>query len=83
MASSHRDLFTKTGVAPSQVGVLVVNCSLFSPTPSLAAHIMNHFKMASSVLSFNLGGMGCSGGGGWFIAAAAAAGAAAQCMSKP
>lgn len=40
--------------------MLVVNCSLFCPTPSLAALIMNAFKMPSSTLSFNLGGMGCS-----------------------
>lgn len=56
-----RDLFEKTGVKPSQVGILVVNCSLFVPTPSWCAHIMNTFKMSSDTLSFNLGGMGCSG----------------------
>jgi len=56
-----RDLFEKTGVKPSQVGILVVNCSLFVPTPSWCAHIMNHFKMSGNTLSFNLGGMGCSG----------------------
>lgn len=55
-----RDLFEKTGVKPSQVGILVVNCSLFVPTPSWCAHIMNHFKMSGNTLSFNLGGMGCS-----------------------
>jgi hypothetical protein len=59
--SGRRDLFAKTGVKPSQIGVLIVNCSLFVPTPSWCAHIMNHFKMGSNVLSFNLGGMGCSG----------------------
>lgn len=57
----RRNLFDKTGVKPSQVGILVVNCSLHNPTPSWCAHIMNHFKMGSDVLSFNLGGMGCSG----------------------
>lgn len=61
--NSRRELFDKTGVKPSQVGILVVNCSLFVPTPSWCAHIMNTFKMSSNVLSFNLGGMGCSGGG--------------------
>lgn len=55
------ELFEKTGIKPSQIGILVVNCSLFVPTPSWCAHVMNHFKMGGNVLSFNLGGMGCSG----------------------
>jgi predicted naringenin-chalcone synthase len=55
------DLLEKTGIKPSQVGILVVNCSLFCPTPSLCAHIMNHFKMDRNTITYNLGGMGCSG----------------------
>lgn len=35
-------------------------CSLFNPTPSLSACIMNHFKMGSKTINYNLGGMGCS-----------------------
>jgi hypothetical protein len=38
-------------------------CSLFNTTPSLAATIMNHFKMGSNTLSYNISGMGCSAGG--------------------
>ena len=45
-----------------QVDVLIVNCSLFNPTPSLSAMIVNHFKMRSNVVTYNLGGMGCSAG---------------------
>ena len=41
---------------------MIVNCSLFNPTPSLSAMIVNHFKMKSSVVSYNLSGMGCSAG---------------------
>ena len=40
----------------------MVNCSLFNPTPSLSAMIINHFKMKSNIVSYNLGGMGCSAG---------------------
>jgi 3-ketoacyl-CoA synthase len=58
---SCRELFEKTGVKPSQIGIVIVNCSLFVPTPSWCAHIQHSFKMRSDVLSFNLGGMGCSG----------------------
>ncbi|KAL6004297.1 inositol polyphosphate kinase kcs1 [Asimina triloba] len=55
-------LFAKTGVRPRDVGILIVNCSLFNPTPSLSAMIVNHYKMRTDVKSFNLGGMGCSAG---------------------
>ena len=40
--------------------MLVVNCSLFNPTPSLSAMIINKFKMRSNIISYNLSGMGCS-----------------------
>uniref|UniRef100_A0A1D1YTW6 3-ketoacyl-CoA synthase n=1 Tax=Anthurium amnicola TaxID=1678845 RepID=A0A1D1YTW6_9ARAE len=56
------DLLAKTGVRAKDIGVLVVNCSLFNPTPSLSSMIVNHYKMRASVKSFNLGGMGCSAG---------------------
>ncbi len=47
---------------PTDIDVLIVNCSLFCPTPSLSAMIVNHFRMRPDVLSYNLGGMGCSAG---------------------
>ena len=31
-------------------------------TPSLSAMIVNHFKMPSNIVSYNLNGMGCSAG---------------------
>nr|CAB3464390.1 unnamed protein product [Digitaria exilis] len=37
------ELFAKTGVRPKDIGVLVVNCSLFNPTPSLSAMVINHY----------------------------------------
>jgi 3-ketoacyl-CoA synthase len=56
------DLFAKSGVLPSQVKFIVTNSSLFNPTPSLSAMIMNHFKMSADTKNYSLGGMGCSGG---------------------
>ncbi|XP_031113518.1 3-ketoacyl-CoA synthase 20-like [Ipomoea triloba] len=56
------DLLAKTGVKAKDIGILVVNCSLFNPTPSLSAMIVNHYKLWGNIPSYNLGGMGCSAG---------------------
>lgn len=56
------ELFAKTRIRPKDVGILVVNCSIFNPTPSLSAMLINHYKMRGNILSYNLGGMGCSAG---------------------
>lgn len=45
-----------------QVDVVIVNCSLFNPTPSLSAMVVNHFGMRPDIKSYNLSGMGCSAG---------------------
>ncbi|KAK8297723.1 hypothetical protein V6Z12_D05G207600 [Gossypium hirsutum] len=55
-------LFHNTNVKPKDIGILVVNCSLFNPTPSLSAMIVNKYKLRGNIRSFNLGGMGCSAG---------------------
>ncbi|XVE94707.1 hypothetical protein REPUB_Repub02eG0031900 [Reevesia pubescens] len=55
-------LFKNTNVIPKEIGILVVNCSLFNPTPSLSAMIVNKYKLRGNIRSFNLGGMGCSAG---------------------
>ncbi|CAL1353496.1 unnamed protein product [Linum trigynum] len=56
------NLFANTNVKPKDIGILVVNCSLFNPTPSLSAMIVNKYKLRGNILSYNLGGMGCSAG---------------------
>lgn len=56
------ELFAKTNLKPKDVGILIVNCSLFNPTPSLSSMIVNRYKLRGNILSYNLGGMGCSAG---------------------
>ncbi|KAJ6674047.1 3-KETOACYL-COA SYNTHASE 11 [Salix viminalis] len=55
-------LLEKTSVKPKDIGILIVNCSLFNPTPSLSAMVINHYKLRGNIHSYNLGGMGCSAG---------------------
>lgn len=55
-----RRLLASTGTKPSEIDVLVINCSLFSPTPSLCSMVINEFGLRPDVHSYNLSGMGCS-----------------------
>lgn len=60
--SAIDDLLKKTGIKTKDIDILIVNCSLFSPTPSLSAMVINKYKLRSNIRSFNLSGMGCSAG---------------------
>ncbi|MTV28279.1 hypothetical protein FTX61_23235, partial [Nitriliruptoraceae bacterium ZYF776] len=60
--SAIDSLFAKTCLKPKDIDILIVNCSLFSPTPSLSAMVVNKYKLRSNIKSYNLSGMGCSAG---------------------
>ncbi|KAI3763846.1 hypothetical protein L2E82_13844 [Cichorium intybus] len=60
--SAMDSLFQQTGINPKDIDILIVNCSLFAPTPSISAMVVNKYKMRSNVKSYNLSGMGCSAG---------------------
>jgi len=60
MFSLVRDLLQRTKVKAKQIDFLIINCSLFCPTPSLCALVCNEFGLRQDVRSYNLGGMGCS-----------------------
>jgi len=55
-------LFKSTHLRPTDIDILIVNCSLFNPTPSLTSMIVNRYKMREDIQSYNLSGMGCSAG---------------------
>jgi 3-ketoacyl-CoA synthase len=62
MSGCLDELFQRTGLKPTDVDMLIVNCSLFNPTPSLTAMVINKYKMRSDIKNYNLSGMGCSAG---------------------
>ena len=62
MCKTVQDLMIQNNVNANDIDILIVNCSLFCPTPSLASMIIKEFNFRSDILSFNLGGMGCSAG---------------------
>ncbi|KAL9267077.1 3-ketoacyl-CoA synthase 2-like protein [Drosera capensis] len=50
------------GVRVEEIGIVIVNCSIFCPVPSLCDMIVNRYKLKESVLSYDISGMGCSAG---------------------
>jgi len=56
------DLLARTGARARDIGVVIVNSSLFSPTPSFTALVVNRYGLRHDVVTHNLSGMGCSAG---------------------
>ncbi|CAI9107731.1 OLC1v1007165C2 [Oldenlandia corymbosa var. corymbosa] len=56
------ELLAKTKVQVQDIGILIVNCSLFQEVPSFTSAIVNHYKLRDTIASYSLGGMGCSCG---------------------
>ncbi|XP_076921098.1 3-ketoacyl-CoA synthase 11-like [Bidens hawaiensis] len=60
--SSVDMLLRKTGVTTDNIGILIVNCCIYSPEPSLSSIIVNRYKLNKNIITYNLVGMGCSAG---------------------
>ncbi|KAI4338092.1 hypothetical protein L6164_016444 [Bauhinia variegata] len=56
------ELLEKAKVKVKDIGIPVLNCTVFNPTPSFSAMVVNHHKLRTNILSYNLCGMGCSAG---------------------
>ncbi|XP_054822696.1 probable 3-ketoacyl-CoA synthase 21 [Prosopis cineraria] len=62
MFAAIAHLYQQSNINPKAIDILITNSSVFSPTPSLSAMVVNKFRMRSDIMSFNLSGMGCSAG---------------------
>ncbi|CAJ2654626.1 unnamed protein product [Trifolium pratense] len=56
------ELLLKTKMKVEDIEILITNCSIFNPSPSLSAMVVNHYKLKHQILCYNLSGMGCSAG---------------------
>ena len=53
-------LLSRTRLHPKKIDCVVLNCSLFSPTPSLCAMVCKKYGLKPHVKTYNLSGQGCS-----------------------
>lgn len=60
MTGAMDALFARTGLGPKDIDILITNCSLFNPTPSHCSMLSRHYNMNSDLVTYSLGGMGCS-----------------------
>ncbi|KAM6581060.1 hypothetical protein CsatA_004834 [Cannabis sativa] len=59
LLSKHRK---NLAINPRDIDILVTNCSLFCPTPSISSMVISKFGFRSDIKCFSLSGMGCSAG---------------------
>eukprot|EP00877_Chromochloris_zofingiensis_P011289 jgi/Chrzof1/6413/Cz18g09230.t1_LCKAS7 len=62
ITSSMNHHVPPTGLQPKDIDILVTSCSIFCPTPSMSALLVNKFKFREDIQSYHLGGMGCGSG---------------------
>lgn len=60
LCKCFEDLLVRTRVKTRDIDFLIINCSLFCPTPSLTSIVARRFGLKPTVRTYNLGGMGCS-----------------------
>jgi 3-ketoacyl-CoA synthase len=60
--STVDDAFARSGVKPEEIDMLIINCSIFTPTPVFSDMIVNRYKLHANMQNVNLSGMGCSAG---------------------
>lgn len=54
------DILNKHKIDPKSIDVVVTNCTVFCPSPSITAMIINKFGLRNDVKSVHISGMGCS-----------------------
>ncbi|KAL6517713.1 hypothetical protein OROMI_033414 [Orobanche minor] len=57
-----KQLLDRQKLNPKEIDILVTNCSIYCPTPSITSMIINKFQFGDDVKSVSLSGMGCSAG---------------------
>eukprot|EP00798_Chlamydomonas_sp_ICE-L_P026885 gene26885-4495_t len=62
MCGALHELLKRTSIKPSEIDILITCTSIYCPTPSLCAMLVNHFNMRSDIRTYHLGGMGCGTG---------------------
>jgi 3-ketoacyl-CoA synthase len=60
--SAVDDAFAQSGVKPEEIDAIIVNCSIFTPTPVFSDMVVSRYKLRADVQNVNLSGMGCSAG---------------------
>ncbi|WVZ70256.1 hypothetical protein U9M48_018933 [Paspalum notatum var. saurae] len=60
--SAVDEVFARSTLRPEDIDVLIVNCSIFTPTPVFADMVVNRYGLRPDLQNVNLSGMGCSAG---------------------